>query len=62
MSEETTPRTFTGEGQPAKPEMIIKVNEVTRIYPIGESQVMALRDAALDVPKGVLGALTGRSG
>ncbi len=41
---------------------IIKVNEVTRIYPVGESQVTALRDVALEVPKGVLGALKGRSG
>jgi ABC-type lipoprotein export system ATPase subunit len=44
------------------PEIIIKVNEVTRIYPMGESEVLALRDAALEVPKGVLGALKGRSG
>ncbi len=48
--------------QPPVSEMIIRVNEVTRVYPVGESEVMALRDAALDVPKGVLGALKGRSG
>lgn len=52
----------TAQPRPAKPETIIRVNEVTRIYPVGESQVMALRDAALEVPKGVLAALKGRSG
>lgn len=50
------------ETQPNRLEMIIKVNEVTRIYPVGESQVTALRDVALEVPKGVFGALKGRSG
>ena len=63
MMNETTARPIAaGERQPGNPEIIIKVNEVTRIYPVGESQVTALRDAALDVPKGVLGALKGRSG
>jgi ABC-type lipoprotein export system ATPase subunit len=62
MSDETSARSIAGEQQSAEPEMIIKVNEVTRIYMVGESQVLALRDAALSVPKGVLGALKGRSG
>ncbi len=54
--------TTADQEQPPVPEMIIRVNEVTRVYPVGESEVMALRDAALEVPKGVLGALKGRSG
>ncbi len=63
MSDETiTSPSVTGESQPAVPETIIKVNEVTRIYPVGESEVTALRDVSLEVPKGVLGALKGRSG
>jgi ABC-type lipoprotein export system ATPase subunit len=62
MSDETTLKPIPGEMQPPKPEIIIKVNEVTRIYTVGESQVLALRDAALEVPKGVMGALKGRSG
>lgn len=66
MSDETTVQSAAGE-QPGdlpwvKPEAIIKVNEVTRIYMVGESQVLALRDANLEVQKGVLGALKGRSG
>ena len=43
-------------------EKIIRVNEVTRIYHVGVSEVPALRDVALEVPKGVLAALKGRSG
>jgi ABC-type lipoprotein export system ATPase subunit len=66
MTEKTTIPTTTGEQRPTgsetKPEMIIKVNEVTRIYWVGESQVLALNDAVLEVPKGVMGALKGRSG
>ena len=62
MDTTTTIPTTPNAPAPGSPEMIIKVNEVTRIYPVGESQVLALRDAALDVPKGVLGALKGRSG
>ncbi len=63
MSDETlTSPSLAGENQPANPEAIIKVNEVTRVYPVGESEVTALRDVSLEVPKGVLGALKGRSG
>jgi ABC-type lipoprotein export system ATPase subunit len=64
MSDEICEHLLPGEQQVAKPEpeMIIKANEVTRIYWVGESQVMALHDAFVDVPKGVLGALKGRSG
>jgi len=62
MNSSTTIPNTTNTLPPDSPEIIIKVNEVSRIYLVGESQVMALRDAALDVPKGVLGALKGRSG
>jgi putative ABC transport system ATP-binding protein len=41
---------------------IIQVKELSRTYPVGESEVMALRDVSLTIPKGVLAALKGRSG
>lgn len=53
-------------GQAAPPdatkEPIIQVNNVSRNYPVGESEVMALRDVSMTVPKGVLAVLRGRSG
>jgi ABC-type lipoprotein export system ATPase subunit len=41
---------------------IIRVDDVSRIYPLGETQVVALRDLSIEVPQGVLAALRGRSG
>jgi ABC-type lipoprotein export system ATPase subunit len=53
----------TAAEQPAeKPQPIISVNELTRIYQLGESEVMALKDVSITVPKGVLVGLKGRSG
>lgn len=43
-------------------EPIIRVNNVSRVYEVGESKVQALRNVSIEVPKGVLGALKGRSG
>jgi putative ABC transport system ATP-binding protein len=44
-------------GQP-----IIQVKDLIRKYPVGESDVLALRDVSITIPKGVLAALKGRSG
>jgi ABC-type lipoprotein export system ATPase subunit len=41
---------------------VIRVNQVSRIYPVGTTQVTALNDLSIEVPKGVLAALKGRSG
>jgi putative ABC transport system ATP-binding protein len=41
---------------------IISVQNVSRIYRVGNTKVAALRELSLDVPKGVLAALKGRSG
>ena len=45
-----------------KESMIIRVDEVTRVYEVGEAKVTALRGISLDVPRGVLAGLKGRSG
>lgn len=63
MSEQTNPT--AGPQKPADfltNEPIIKVNEVTRIYQVGDSEVAALKDVSIQVPRGVLAALKGRSG
>jgi putative ABC transport system ATP-binding protein len=52
----TTNERQTGNG------VIIEVNRVSRIYPVGASQVAALRGVSMEVPNGVLAALKGRSG
>ncbi len=52
------PRSPSGE----RDDLIIKVNELSRVYPVGDSKVAALRDVSISVPKGVLAALKGRSG
>jgi ABC-type lipoprotein export system ATPase subunit len=62
MSDETRPTNPTGHPRQESAEPIIQVNELSRIYPLGESEVLALRDVSLQVPKGVLAALKGRSG
>jgi ABC-type lipoprotein export system ATPase subunit len=41
---------------------LVKVEHVSRVYPVGTTQVFALRDVSLEVPRGVLAALKGRSG
>jgi len=41
---------------------IISVQNVSRIYRVGNTKVAALRELSMDVPKGVLAALKGRSG
>ncbi len=41
---------------------IVKASGVTRIYEVGSSQVVALKDVSLEIPQGVLAALKGRSG
>lgn len=46
----------------AENQPIIQVTQLSRIYPLGESQVTALRDVSLQIPNGVLAALKGRSG
>jgi len=43
-------------------EQIISVQNVSRIYRVGNTKVAALRELSLEVPKGVLAALKGRSG
>jgi ABC-type lipoprotein export system ATPase subunit len=62
MIEQTTIQTPPAEAQLAGDNTIIKVENVTRVYPVGTTQVTALRGVTLEVPKGVLGALKGRSG
>jgi ABC-type lipoprotein export system ATPase subunit len=41
---------------------IIKVENVSRVYEVGETKVSALREVSIEVPRGVLAALKGRSG
>ncbi len=41
---------------------IIRVEDVSRIYEVGESKIPALRNVSLEVPRGVMAALKGRSG
>jgi len=41
---------------------IIRVENVSRNYKVGEGEVHALRGVSLEIPKGVLAALKGRSG
>lgn len=48
--------------EPTADQPIIQVENVSRIYPLGETQVVALKDLSIEVPHGVLAALRGRSG
>ena len=41
---------------------IVRVEDATRVYHLGRSQVAALRGVTMDVPPGVFAALKGRSG
>ncbi len=64
MSDQTNPtHSLANELQVSDPQQtIIKVENVSRIYPMGANQVAALKGLSLEVPKGVLAALKGRSG
>jgi len=55
-SASTVPDTTT------RTEPIISVQNVSRVYRVGNTKVAALRELSLDVPKGILAALKGRSG
>lgn len=50
------------QNEAGQQEPIIRVNQVSRIYTLGASQVHALNDLTLEVPQGVMAALKGRSG
>ncbi len=50
----------TGPSEPPPPVLIVR--NLSRIYTVGSTQVAALRDITLSVPRGVLAALKGRSG
>jgi ABC-type lipoprotein export system ATPase subunit len=55
----------TNAGEPARQDVeapIVRVDEVTRLYRVGRSEVPALRGVTLEVPSGVLAVLKGRSG
>ena len=53
----------TGASTPAAAQQaIIKVENVKRIYQVGEVEVQAVRDISLEIPQGVLAGLRGRSG
>jgi ABC-type lipoprotein export system ATPase subunit len=64
VSDQTNPtHSLANELQVSDPQQtIIKVENVSRIYPMGANQVAALKGLSLEVPKGVLAALKGRSG
>jgi ABC-type lipoprotein export system ATPase subunit len=59
-----SPRPGLGQAQasPGTAETVIRVDNVSRIYPVGANQVTALRDLSIEVPKGIMAALKGRSG
>ncbi len=50
------------EKEASASSIVICAEHVTRIYPLGATQVTALQDLSLEVPKGVLASLKGRSG
>jgi len=54
----------TGTNQPVEknPAPIVRLENVTRVYRLGRSQVAALRDVTLALPRGAFTALKGRSG
>jgi ABC-type lipoprotein export system ATPase subunit len=49
-------------GREAYDGPIIKVDDVSRVYDVGEIKVNALRSVSIEIPRGVLAALKGRSG
>lgn len=52
----------TGASPAAENGPIIRVENVSRMYPMGETVVNALRNVDLTVPRGIMAALKGRSG
>jgi ABC-type lipoprotein export system ATPase subunit len=54
--------TETSQTTEKNAEPIVHVEDVTRVYRVGRTQVQALRGVALDVPTGVFAVLKGRSG
>ena len=48
--------------QPDPVSPVVMANRVSRVYTVGASQVSALRDVSLEVPRGVMAAFRGRSG
>lgn len=51
------------QNPPAKnEEPLVRLENVTRVYRLGRSQVAALRGVTMDVPTGVFAVLKGRSG
>ena len=49
-------------GQAIEQDLIIQVRNLSRVYTIGQNEVLALSNLSIDVPTGVLAALKGRSG
>lgn len=49
-------------GQSIEQDLIIQVRNLSRVYSIGQNEVIALSNLSIDVPTGVLAALKGRSG
>ncbi len=43
-------------------EVLVRLEKVTKVYPLGETKVLALRGVDLNVPRGHFLALMGRSG
>lgn len=43
-------------------ESIVKVENVSRVYSLGQTRVTALHDLSLEIPSGIVAALKGRSG
>jgi putative ABC transport system ATP-binding protein len=41
---------------------VVSVHNVSRVYTVGATQVAALRDISIEVPRGVMAAFKGRSG
>jgi len=49
-------------GQVIENDPIIQVQDVSRVYSLGQAEISALQNTSLIVPKGVFAALKGRSG
>jgi ABC-type lipoprotein export system ATPase subunit len=49
-------------GPARQPRPVLTVRNLSRVYTVGSTQVVALRDVSLSVPRGVLAVLKGRSG
>lgn len=62
MNQSTQPLPQPAAAPATENEPIIRVQDVSRVYSLGQAQVIALRGVSLEVPKGVFAALKGRSG